>query len=182
MHSVNLTVDATSLALLCGGVGLFCQIVWPLMHTRRAILRMQSGIGLGYGSQYALLDGWSGAVIAWLGATQNLILLMDRSDRWRPVVGFFFLPLVAIACALSWAGLPSLFAFCACSLVMLGRLQKGTIHLRIMQLLAAPFGVAYDLSVGAMPALCGALMSAAIAALALANEIGVLKRGQRKQG
>jgi hypothetical protein len=152
------------------------------MRTRRAILRMQSGIGLGYGTQYALLDGWSGAFIAWLGATQNLTLLLDRRDHLRPVIGYFFLPVVGLACALSWSGLPSLFAFCACGLVMLSRLQRGTIRLRAMQLMAAPFGIAYDLSVGAMPALCGALISAAIAALALTLEIRLVRRGSLQAG
>jgi len=179
---IILTIDGASLSLLCGGIGLFCQLLWPLMRTRLAILRMQSGIGLGYGSQYALLDGWSGAMVAWLGATQNLVLVMDRGDRLRPVIGRLFLPIVAIACALTWSGWPSVFAFFACSLVMLARLQTGTIRLRAMQLMAAPFGAAYDLSVGAMPALCGAVVSAVIAALALAYEINELRRAEQRSG
>ena len=59
----------------------------------------------------------------------------------------------------------------ACSLVMIGRMQKDTLVMRIFLLAAAPFGISYDIIVGAPVALAGAVTSATIAATMLAREI-----------
>ena len=67
--------------------------------------------------------------------------------------------------------LATFFAVAACSLIMLGRLQKDTITLRWFLLAATPFGIGYDVSVGAVVALAGSVLSAFIAAWMLSREI-----------
>ena len=159
-----------ALALLPGAVGLLCQLTWPLMRSRRSILIVQAGIGLGYAAQYGLLGAWSGASVAFLGAFQTLLVLASGSPRpdWRIVAPVF--GLLLLATATTWSGLPSVLAFGACALTMLGRLQADTLRLRKIQLLAAPFGAAHDIVVGALPALCGVLLSTAVALVALCQE------------
>lgn len=158
-------------AALCGAVGLSCQLTWPLMRTRPAILGVQMGIGAGYGLQYMLLGASCGAAICFLGATQTAVALLAGDRPWLKTMGLFFLPVVALITFVTWGGASSLLALTACSLTMVGRMQGDMIRLRSFLLSAAPFGISYDLSVGAGPALCGALISAVLSALMLSREI-----------
>lgn len=158
------------IALLPGAVGLIAQLTWPLMRTRRSILTVQAAIGIGYGTQYALLGAWSGAAVAWLGGAQTLLVLFLGAAHTRTIaLGVF--PTLLVIGASTWNGVPTVLALIACSLIMLGRLQQDTLRLRKLQLAAAPAGAAHDLFVGALPALAGAVASAVIASLALRREV-----------
>jgi len=154
-----------------GTMGLLCQLIWPLLRNHRAIIAVQFGIGADYSIHYALLDAWSGACVAGLGATQSasVYALGDRS--WFRWAGLIFLPIVVVICYATWSGLSTLFAFAAVTLTMVGRLQSDTLRLRILLLAAAPFGMGYDILVGAAPALIGAIISATIAAAMLHREV-----------
>ena len=170
MITLHELLEPGSIALLPGAIGLAAQLTWPLMRTRRGILNVQAAIGLGYGTQYALLGAWSGAAVAWLGGVQTLLILFLGAEHMRKIA-FGVFPLLLGIGTLTWSGIPTLLALVASGLVMLGRLQQDTLSLRRLQLGAAPFGAAHDLYVGALPALFGALVSAAIAALALRREV-----------
>jgi hypothetical protein len=158
-------------AALFGAAGLICQLTWPLMRTRPSILAVQMGIGAGYGIQYAFLGAWSGTAICFLGASQTVIALIAGDRPGLRKLGLVFLPLVWVLAFATWAGISSLFALAACSLTMLGRLQSSTVALRGFMLGAAPFGISYDVSVGAGPALCGAVTSATLSAVILMREV-----------
>lgn len=170
MHTVTEIFMANPMATTFGAVGLLCQLVWPLFHARRAIMTAQFGIGADYSLHYALLDAWSGAGVAGIGASQSALAFFFGDRPWFRWVGLIFLPVVAAVCYATWSGLETLFAFAAVTLIMLGRLQQDTLRLRILLLAAAPFGIGYDIVVGA-PALVGAIVSAAIAATMLVREI-----------
>lgn len=159
------------MAVVFGIMGLACQLAWPVFNERKRILSVQFGIGANYGIQYALLDAWSGAGIAGLGATQTAVAFFAGDRAWLRKMGLAFLPVVAVVCYATWSGLSSLLALCACLLVMMGRLQNDTLRLRLFLLAAAPFGISYDIVVGAMPALCGAVSSAVIAFVMLVREL-----------
>ena len=64
-----------------------------------------------------------------------------------------------------------MFALTAVTLIMIGRMQRDTLQLRILLLTAAPFGMGYDILVGATPALIGGIVSLAVAVIMLAREI-----------
>lgn len=164
-------IEQNPLAVAFGLMGLACQLAWPLFSARRSMLTVQLGIGSFYAMQYALIGAWSGAGIASLGATQTVVALIAGDRTWLKKLGFIFLPLVAAVCYLTWVGAPSLFALAACSLIMIGRLQDDTIALRLFLLAAAPFGMGYDISVGALPALAGGITSAVIATTMLVREM-----------
>jgi len=159
------------MAALFGTLGLACQLIWPLFGARKAILSAQFGIGANYGVQYALLDAWSGAGIACMGATQTAIAFFAGERPWLRKLGLVFLPAIGGVCYVTWSGAASFFALTACALVMLGRLQKDTLRLRLFLLAAAPFGISYDVTVGAPVALVGAITSATIAVVMLVREI-----------
>ncbi len=158
-------------ALAFGAAGLACQLAWPVFASRRSMLCVQIGIGANYGAQYALLGAWTGAGICALGATQTFVALLAgaRSGVRRVAAGFALL--VIAACLATWSGPASLCAMAACLLVMTARLHRDTIRLRSYMLAASPFGIAYDVLVGAPPALVGACISAGAGSVMLVREI-----------
>ncbi len=169
---------ANPVATVFGAVGLLCQLIWPLFRAHRAIIAVQFGVGADYSIHYALLDAWSGSGVAGLGAVQSATAFLVGDRPWFRWVGLSFLPIVASICYATWSGLPTLFAFAAVTLTIVGRLQSDTLRLRILLLAAAPFGMGYDILVGAAPALIGAIVSATIAAGMLLREM----RSFRKAG
>jgi hypothetical protein len=174
MTTMTAVIDAfltNPLATAFGTMGLLCQLIWPLFHARRAIMTVQFGIGADYSLHYALLDAWSGAGVAGLGATQSALAFFYGDRPWFRRVGLVFLPIVAAVCWSTWSGVETLFAFAAVVLIMVGRQQRDTLRLRILLLAAAPFGMGYDIVVGAAPAMVGAMVSAAVATVMLIREI-----------
>jgi hypothetical protein len=170
MHTVTEIFLANPMATTFGAIGLLCQLIWPMFRRRRAIMTAQFGVGADYSLHYALLDAWSGAGVAGIGATQSALAFFFGERSWFRWLGLIFLPVVAAICYATWAGLETLFAFAAVTLIMLGRLQRDTLRLRILLLAAAPFGIGYDILVGA-PALVGGIVSATVAATMLVREI-----------
>jgi hypothetical protein len=165
------TLSENPLAVAFGAAGLLCQLIWPLFRTHRAIMGVQFGIGADYGTQYALLGAWSGAGVASLGAAQSALAFLAGERTWLRRTGYVFLPVVALVCLITWSGIASLFALAAVTLIMVGRMQRDTLRLRILLLAAAPFGMGYDILVGALPALVGGSVSAVIASTMLVREI-----------
>lgn len=164
------------LAAAFGAAGLFCQLIWPLFRARKTIIAAQFGVGANYAIQYALLGAWSGAGVAGLGATQSLVSYVAGERPWLRRAGFVFLPAAVAISFATWSGLASLFALVSVTLTMVGRLQRDTIRLRVFLLAAAPFGMGYDILVGALPALIGGISSATIAATMLAREFKIRRQ------
>jgi len=158
-------------AVFFGTAGFCCQLIWPFFRTKRAILTAQFGAGANYAAQYGLLDAWSGASVAALGACQTAILLFAGERSWPRHLAPAMLPTVAIVCIATWHGFASFLALVAVSFVMIGRLQRDTIRLRLFLLASAPFGMGYDILMGAVPALIGGSVSAAIALAMLFREM-----------
>jgi hypothetical protein len=154
-----------------GAAGLFCQLIWPVFRARRAIMTAQFGIGADYSLHYALLGAWSGAGVAGLGATQSALAFLAGDRPWLRYVGYVLLPVVGVIGYLTWSGIESAFALAAVTLIMVGRMQSDTLRLRILLLAAAPFGMAYDIAVSALPALIGGMVSTIIAVSMLVREI-----------
>jgi hypothetical protein len=158
-------------AAVFGFAGLLCQVIWPIFRARSAIMTAQFGIGADYGVQYALMGAWSGAGVCALGATQTALALFAGDKTWVRWFGPAAVPVVGAICIATWSGPESLCALIAVSLIMIGRAQSDALRLRMLLLAAAPFGMAYDVFTGALPALMGGMLSAAIAVAMLVREI-----------
>jgi Bacterial inner membrane protein len=171
MSGIAQSIMANPAATAFGAAGLACQLAWPLFRTQRKILAVQFGIGADYSLHYALLGASSGAGVAALGAAQTALKLVAGDRPWLRWVGLAFLPVVAAVCWVTWNGPASVCAFAAVTLIMVGRMQDDTLRLRLFMLAAAPFGMGYDILVGAAPALMGGIASATIAILALIREL-----------
>ena len=159
------------MAAAFGTMGLLCQIIWPVFRARKAIMTVQFGIGADYGMQYALLHAWTGAGVCCIGAVQSAVAFFAGERAWLRQIGIAFLPIAGVVSYVTWSGIASLFALAAVTLVMVGRLQQDAVRLRIFLLAAAPFGIGYDIAVGALPALLGGVISAFIAAIMLVREV-----------
>jgi len=168
------------LAAAFGTAGLFCQLVWPVFRARRAIITAQLGIGADYSLHYALLGAWSGAGVAGLGAAQSALAFFAGDRPWVRHAGYVFVPVVGVIGYLTWSGIESAFALAAVTLIMVGRMQADTLRLRILLLTAAPFGMAYDIAVSALPALIGGMVSTIIAVSMLVREIRSRRPTRRK--
>lgn len=171
MNSLLAILQQNPAAAVFGATGLACQFVWPLFRQRRAIISAQFGIGASYSLHYAFIDAWSGAGVAGLGAAQSAIAFLAVGRPWLRWVGVVCLPVVAAICYATWSGLPTILALAAVTLVIVGRMQRDTVQLRALLLAAAPFGMAYDVVVGAAPALVGGVVSATVAGFMLARDI-----------
>ena len=166
------------LAPLFGAAGLAGQVAWPMLRDRQHILAAQLGIACCYATQYALMGQGTGMAVCLVGATQTTIALIAGDRPWLSRTGLVFVPLVLALAVVTWSGLPTLLAASACTLIMLGRMQRDILRMRAVMLCAAPFGIAYDLSVGAVPALIGAVLSLALSALAFRRALQDRTRAQ----
>jgi hypothetical protein len=171
MSGFTQMLQENPLAVAFGAAGLLCQLMWPIFRSRKAIITAQFGIGADYSLQYALLGAWNGAAVTAVGALQSAVSYFAGDRPWLRQTGILFLPVVLTIIYASWSGIQSLFALAAVTLIMVGRIQRDTLRLRILLLTAAPFGIGYDIIVGAVPALIGGIVSATIASIMLVREL-----------
>ena len=117
MEAFIIFIQENPLATAFGVAGLLFQLTWPLFRAHKAIMSMQFGIGADYSLHYALLDAWSGAGVAGLGATQSALAFFFGERFWFRWVGLGFLPVVAAVCWTTWSGLPTLLVFAAVAIL-----------------------------------------------------------------
>jgi hypothetical protein len=146
--------------------GAICLVSWPLCRTRRGMLLLQIGIGIGYGLHYLLWGSATAATVNGLGAVQTAAaLLFGGSPRLRWLV-FAPIPALAGACALTWHGLPSVLALVGQTLTAFGRVQLDTRTMRVLVSCGTLFWLAHDTVIGS-PVLIADLMSLTIGAFTI---------------
>lgn len=128
--------------------GMLCMVGWPMARTRRTMLIVQIGIGVGFGLHYALLGLLTASAVNALGALQIAIALRfgERPDR-RWLNQTLIVAVVGTACV-TWQGLPTLAAAAGTLLIAIGRAQTDAFKLRAFVLAGYPFWVLHDLVVG----------------------------------
>jgi len=166
----TLLIDPAA-APVFGLAGLAAQLAWPLFKTRERMLGVQLGAACCYAASYALIGQATATALCLTGAIQTTVALLAGDRPWLSRMGYGFLPVVLALGALTWSGLPTLFALAACCLTMIGRMQADTARMRGVQLTASPFGAAHDATVGAWPCLAGAFLTFTVAAAALRREL-----------
>jgi hypothetical protein len=154
-----------------GFAGLGVRMVSPLFRSRPKILTAQLGATCLFAASYALLGQQTATAICLTGAIQTTIALLAGNRPWLSRTGALFIPLAIVIGALTYCGLPTLFAVTACCLNMISRLQTETVRMRGIQLTATPFGAAHDVVVGAWAGLAGAILSFAVAMIAFRREL-----------
>lgn len=171
MTAVVQTLIDPSAAPLYGTAALATRMVSPLFACRERILIAQLGSSCLFAASYAVMDQRTATSVCLIGAIQTMVSLLSGDRAWLNRMGYVFLPIVLVMGAVTYSGLPTILAVIACCLMMIGRLQQDLMRMRGIQLASGPFGAAHDVLVGAWPALFGALLSFAIAAVAFHREL-----------
>jgi hypothetical protein len=77
------------------------------------------------------------------------------------------MPVLALASAVTWQGVPSFLAAAATTLSTIGRMQTNDVILRVLLLAATPFWAVHDLIVGSFPGLIADILCMATGATML---------------
>lgn len=145
---------ATFMALL----GTLCMVGWPLARTRRRMLIVQIGIGVGFGLHYALLGSLTASAVNGLGAVQVALALALGTRPGVQWIGWAFIPAVVGAAFLTWQGLPTIIAAAGTLVIAIGRVQSSPLRMRVLVLAGLPFWVLHDLLVSS-PAVVADVLS-----------------------
>jgi hypothetical protein len=164
---------ASAFALL----GTTCLIGWPLCSTRRGMLLVQIGIGIGFGLHYALWGSATAALVNGLGAVQTAAALLFGTNPRLRWLGYGLIPALAGACVLTWNGLPSILAAVGQILIALGRVQINPSAMRSLVLSGLLFWLAHDGIMGS-PLLFADLLCLTIGVVALVSGRGTLVRAK----
>lgn len=163
-------------ASACALVGAICLISWPLCRTRRGMLLVQLGIGIGFGLHYALWGSVTAALVNGLGAVQIASLLLFETSRLR-CLGYAFVPVVIGACAVTWHGLPSILAAIGQSFITLGRMQLSPSAMRVLALSGVLLWAAHDTIIRS-PLVIADLLSLTMGAVAVLRPASDLRSGR----
>ena len=147
-------IDALLAAPVAQGIGLLgtaCGMAWPLFRSRNGILLAQLATNLFFTVHLLLLGAVTGALMNGLSAVQVAAAIPLGTRPGFRVVYLAVLPVVAAGLALTWHGVPSLFAAAGMALVSLSRYQTDVRRLRLIMMLAFPCWFAHNLLVGSLP-------------------------------
>lgn len=131
---------------------------WPLAQTRRLMLIVQLGIGVGFGLHYALLGSLTASAVNGLGAVQVILALVLGTRPGVQWLGWAFIPAVVGAAFLTWQGAPTIAAAAGTLMIAVGRVQPDPLRMKLLVLAGLPFWVLHDLIVGS-PAVIADVLS-----------------------
>ncbi|HVJ42399.1 MAG TPA: YgjV family protein [Dongiaceae bacterium] len=160
MERMLVTIAANPAACGAGLFGMFCLAIFPLFRSRRAMLLIYICNNLAFIVHYGLLEDWTAAAMNGLMAVQTVIALHIAAARYR---WLYYVLMVALAgmVAITWQGLPSLFAGMAAAFSTAGRMQRAELPLRVLMLVAMPCWLAHDIVVASMPGFIADILSIA---------------------
>ncbi|WP_051340732.1 YgjV family protein [Azospirillum halopraeferens] len=147
-------IDAFLAAPVAQGIGLLgtaCGMAWPAFRTRTGILLAQLATNLFFTVHLLMLGAATGALMNGLSAVQVAAAIPLGTRPGFRLVYLAVLPVIAAASALTWQGLPSLFAALGMALVSLSRYQTDVWRLRLIMMVAFPCWFAHNLLVGSLP-------------------------------
>lgn len=138
-------------ATMIGFAGTVGGMLWPLAPRRVGMLWGQAVAGACFTVHYALIGAATGSVINLLSTLQCLAAIpLERRPGFRRLY-LVTLPVLAVAVALTWQGLPSALAAVAMALMSLGRYQVDERRFRIACLAALICWFGHNWLVGSLP-------------------------------
>jgi len=168
-------------AAVAGLTAMVCLATWPLFRARRMMLIVYIGNNLGFALHYALLGHWTAVAMNGLMSVQTVVAIMlVRQPRLRWAY-YALMPVLALASAVTWQGLPSFLSAAATTLSTIGRMQTNDTVLRVLLLASTPFWAAHDLIVGSVPGLAADLLSMATGATMLLRRSPPIRTAQDRR-
>jgi hypothetical protein len=140
-------------ANLLGACGILANFAWPLFHRRESMLAAQATGCVFFTAHFVLIDATTGAVMATLAGVQALLAIPLGARPGFRVVYLLTLPITAAALAVTWHGLPSLFAAIGLTLTSVGRYQIVVMRFRTLILASIPAWTLHNFLVGSIPGL-----------------------------
>lgn len=140
-------------ANLLGACGILANFAWPLFHRRESMLAAQATGCVFFTAHFVLIDATTGAVMATFAGLQALLAIPLGARPGFRVVYLCTLPLTAVALAVTWHGVPSLFAAIGLTLTSLGRYQVVVMRFRTLILASIPAWTLHNFLVGSIPGL-----------------------------
>lgn len=145
------TVLTSPLAQGIGLAGTACGMSWPLFRSRLGMLLAQLATNLCFAVHYALLGAETGCVMNLLAALQVLAAVPLGARPGFRAVYLGVLPFIAVGVALTWEGVPSLFAALGFGFVSVARYQTAVRPFRLVMAAALPCWFGHNLLVGSLP-------------------------------
>jgi len=159
MELMFTTIAANPLACVAGLFGMVCLAIFPLFHARTAMLSVYIGNNLAFVAHYGLLHEWTAAAMNGLMAVQTLVAIRIAEEPRYRWVYYLLMILLVFMVAVTWQGVPSVFAGMAAAFSTFGRMQSRELPLRLLLLMAMPCWLAHDIIVSSMPGFIADLLS-----------------------
>lgn len=150
------------LAQSIGLVGTIGGMAWPLFRGRLGMLVVQLVPSLCFAIHYWMLGAPTGSVMNVLSGLQILAAIPLGSRPEFRVVYLLLLPVIAAATALTWIGVPSVFAAVATALISLSRYQTAVVPFRLCMAIALPCWFGHNFLVGSVPGMISDCVGMAI--------------------
>lgn len=151
-----------SVAQLVGLCGMLGGMLWPFFRSRRAMLLVQLVPCLGFALHFALVGAPTAAALNGLAALQVLAALALGAWPAFRIVYLLILPAIAAVMAMTWTGLPSIFAAAGMALISLARYQTRVAAFRGTMLVALPCWFVHNCLVGSVPGMVSDLTGFAV--------------------
>ena len=162
------------LAQTIGLVGTAAGMSWPLFRGRFGMLLAQLVAGTAFAAHFALLGATTGAVMNVLATVQVIAAIPLGTRPGFRAVYLALLPVIAVGAALTWDGVPSLFAALGIAFVSLSRYQTGVLPLRLFMAAALPCWFVHNVLVGSAPGMISDVVGMSLNAVMLAR-LGVFR-------
>lgn len=159
MADISLFIQAIGLLGTVGG------IAWPLFRRRSGMLVAQAAASFCFTVHYTLIGAVTAGFMNLLSSLQAAVALpLGERPEFRKLY-LAILPVIAVALAVTWNGLPSAFAAGGTTMISLARYQTDVVRLRLLMLCAMPLWFAHNALVGSVPGMisdiCGLLINLA---------------------
>ncbi|WP_148219313.1 YgjV family protein [Azospirillum sp. B510] len=142
-----------SVAQLFGFCGTLGGMLWPFFRSRTGMLLVQLVPCLCFALHFAMVGAPTGAALNGLAALQVAAALALGSRPGFRIVYLAILPVIALAMALTWTGVPSAFAAAGTALISIARYQTEVTRFRGTMLVALPCWFLHNCLVGSLPAM-----------------------------
>ena len=144
---------------IIGFLGVATNTVWPLFRGRTTMLVVQALGAAAFGLHYVLIGADTAAVLLVVAGLQALAAIpLGRKEAFRHIY-LATIPIIAVIMALSWHGIPSLFASLGLATISLGRYQTNVLRFRFLLLACIPFWTVHNILVWSIPGLVSDAMS-----------------------
>lgn len=145
--------DGWSAAQLIGFCGTVGGVLWPFFRSRAGMLLVQLVPCLCFAVHYAMVGAPTASALNGLAALQVVAALAIGARPAFRIVYLAILPVIAAVMAVTWTGLPSVFAAGGMALISLARYQTRVAPFRGIMLVALPCWFVHNSLVGSVPAM-----------------------------